>query len=341
MTMGMVAVACLAARVVAYRRSRSHRPGGGTARRRRGEPLGLPFPVAIFEGDVAALEISEVAQPDAERIHTGVSSMMPMRRFSEAAVAHARKADAVPPRCRLWRRRTRAAGARRAPSSRSTWLSSAPFRSPPVGAAERRRGTSKPSGRRAAMMRTPSLHTHVARPTQFRIHLDRALPSLPYSQCVPSFSRTLESKLRQYVRLVAGGGTVLVTDRDRVVADWCPHPGPQPPCVGRDAGGCRASGWIARTARDRREAFRHAADHDLPSLHGGAAARPKRPMIISTPGLKKKKFFFFFFFFFFKKKKKKNLWLVLSVPSVGGRLPFGAGLGRLHYRFRSLGCLRR
>lgn len=39
--------------------------------------------------------------------------------------------------------------------------------------------------------------------------------------------KTLKNKLSEYVRLVAGGETVLVTDRDRVVAEIVP------PCAGR------------------------------------------------------------------------------------------------------------
>ena len=34
--------------------------------------------------------------------------------------------------------------------------------------------------------------------------------------------KTLKNKLSEYIRLVAGGETVLVTDRDRVVADIVP-----------------------------------------------------------------------------------------------------------------------
>jgi antitoxin (DNA-binding transcriptional repressor) of toxin-antitoxin stability system len=38
--------------------------------------------------------------------------------------------------------------------------------------------------------------------------------------------KTLKNKLSEYVRLVAGGETVLVTDRDCVVAEIGPPPGP-------------------------------------------------------------------------------------------------------------------
>ncbi len=41
--------------------------------------------------------------------------------------------------------------------------------------------------------------------------------------------KTLKNKLSEYVRLVAGGETVLVTDRDRVVAELVP------PQAGRSA----------------------------------------------------------------------------------------------------------
>ena len=48
-------------------------------RRRRCQPVGLPFPVAIFEGDVPALLIAEIAQAAAERV--------PYRRVVEDADA--------------------------------------------------------------------------------------------------------------------------------------------------------------------------------------------------------------------------------------------------------------
>jgi len=38
--------------------------------------------------------------------------------------------------------------------------------------------------------------------------------------------KTLKNKLSEYVRLAAGGETFLVTDRDRVVAEIGPPPGP-------------------------------------------------------------------------------------------------------------------
>ena len=46
--------------------------------------------------------------------------------------------------------------------------------------------------------------------------------------------KTLKNKLSEYVRLAAGGETVLVTDRDRVVAEIGP-PGPTRSSVVADA----------------------------------------------------------------------------------------------------------
>ena len=46
------------------------------------------------------------------------------------------------------------------------------------------------------------------------------------ASCAPLASRRSKNKLGEYVRLAAGGETVLVTDRDRVVAEIGP---PTPP----------------------------------------------------------------------------------------------------------------
>ena len=46
--------------------------------------------------------------------------------------------------------------------------------------------------------------------------------------------KTLKNKLSEYIRLAAGGETVLVTDRDRVVAEI----GPPGPARSLDAIGC-------------------------------------------------------------------------------------------------------
>jgi antitoxin (DNA-binding transcriptional repressor) of toxin-antitoxin stability system len=44
--------------------------------------------------------------------------------------------------------------------------------------------------------------------------------------------KILKNKLSEYVRLAAGGETVLVTDRDRVVAEIVPPQGGRSPYVG-------------------------------------------------------------------------------------------------------------
>ena len=57
--------------------------------------------------------------------------------------------------------------------------------------------------------------------------------------------KTLKNKRREYVRLAAGGETVLVTDRDRVVAEIGP-PSPTRSSVLSDALLCDAfrQGWM-------------------------------------------------------------------------------------------------
>ena len=57
--------------------------------------------------------------------------------------------------------------------------------------------------------------------------------------------KVLKNKLSEYVRLAAGGEVVLVTDRDRVVAELGP-PGAERSPVLADAGRC----WPARAAAD-------------------------------------------------------------------------------------------
>ena len=61
--------------------------------------------------------------------------------------------------------------------------------------------------------------------------------------------KTLKNKLSEYVRLVAGGETVLVTDRDRVVAEIVPPRAGRSPILS-DAMLADAvrQGWIAPPA---------------------------------------------------------------------------------------------
>ena len=53
--------------------------------------------------------------------------------------------------------------------------------------------------------------------------------------------KTLNSRLSEYLRLAAGGETVLVTDRDRVVAEICPPRESRSPLV--------ADAFLADTVR--------------------------------------------------------------------------------------------
>lgn len=61
--------------------------------------------------------------------------------------------------------------------------------------------------------------------------------------------KVLKNKLSEYVRLAAGGETVLVTDRDRVVAELVPPRGGRSPLLG-DAMLAEAvrKGWITPPA---------------------------------------------------------------------------------------------
>ncbi len=61
--------------------------------------------------------------------------------------------------------------------------------------------------------------------------------------------KVLKNKLSEYVRLAAGGETVLVTDRDRVVAELTPPRAERSPFV-RDAVLAQAvrEGWITPPA---------------------------------------------------------------------------------------------
>ncbi len=57
--------------------------------------------------------------------------------------------------------------------------------------------------------------------------------------------KVLKNRLSEYVRLAAGGERILVTDRDRVVAELVP-PGPGTPELASDAVLARAvrAGWL-------------------------------------------------------------------------------------------------
>src|SRR5260370_37920384 len=64
--------------------------------------------------------------------------------------------------------------------------------------------------------------------------------------------KVLKNKLSEYVRLAAGGETVLVTDRDRVVAEIGP-PSPARAPILSDALLLVRQGWITPPASVRRE----------------------------------------------------------------------------------------
>jgi antitoxin (DNA-binding transcriptional repressor) of toxin-antitoxin stability system len=58
--------------------------------------------------------------------------------------------------------------------------------------------------------------------------------------------KVLKNKLSEYVRLAAGGETVLITDRDRVVAEIVPpQPGRSPFAVDAVLAEAVREGWLA------------------------------------------------------------------------------------------------
>jgi antitoxin (DNA-binding transcriptional repressor) of toxin-antitoxin stability system len=62
--------------------------------------------------------------------------------------------------------------------------------------------------------------------------------------------KVLKNKLSEYIRLAAGGETILVTDRDRVVAEIVPPQGGRSPCLA-DARLAEAvrEGWLTPPVR--------------------------------------------------------------------------------------------
>jgi antitoxin (DNA-binding transcriptional repressor) of toxin-antitoxin stability system len=74
--------------------------------------------------------------------------------------------------------------------------------------------------------------------------------------------KILKNKLSEYVRLAAGGETVLITDRDRVVAEIVPpQPGRSPVLADAQLAAAVREGWLA------------------PPLIGGSAPPPRNPVM--------------------------------------------------------------
>ncbi len=73
--------------------------------------------------------------------------------------------------------------------------------------------------------------------------------------------KTLKNKLSEYVRLAASGETVLVTDRDRVVAELVsPRPGRSPLLADAMLAEAVRKGWLT------------------PPMHASGAAPPRSPV---------------------------------------------------------------
>jgi antitoxin (DNA-binding transcriptional repressor) of toxin-antitoxin stability system len=74
--------------------------------------------------------------------------------------------------------------------------------------------------------------------------------------------KVLKNKLSEYVRLAAGGETVLVTDRDRVVAELVPPQAGRSPLLA-DAllADAVRKGWL------------------IPAIIGGSGAPPRKPIM--------------------------------------------------------------
>jgi antitoxin (DNA-binding transcriptional repressor) of toxin-antitoxin stability system len=56
--------------------------------------------------------------------------------------------------------------------------------------------------------------------------------------------KILKNKLSEYVRLAAGGETILITDRDRVVAEIVPQPGRSPLLADAQLAEAVREGWL-------------------------------------------------------------------------------------------------
>jgi antitoxin (DNA-binding transcriptional repressor) of toxin-antitoxin stability system len=74
--------------------------------------------------------------------------------------------------------------------------------------------------------------------------------------------KILKNKLSEYVRLAAGGETVLITDRDRVVAEIVPpRPGRSPLLADAQLAEAVRQGWLA------------------PPLFAGSDPPPRKPVM--------------------------------------------------------------
>ena len=91
--------------------------------------------------------------------------------------------------------------------------------------------------------------------------------------------KVLKNKLSEYVRLAAAGETVLVTDRERVVAEIGPPRGrrnlPDDELMAR---GVR-EGWLTPPRRGSRTASWGQARYEPGAAHRGARPGPRRPVI--------------------------------------------------------------
>jgi antitoxin (DNA-binding transcriptional repressor) of toxin-antitoxin stability system len=92
--------------------------------------------------------------------------------------------------------------------------------------------------------------------------------------------KTLNNKLREYVRLTAGGETVLVTDRDRVVAEiGPPQPHAELDALGRPIIKRLPAGVADAAGLGRARAARTQAGDETRRTSEQSAARSSRPMI--------------------------------------------------------------
>jgi antitoxin (DNA-binding transcriptional repressor) of toxin-antitoxin stability system len=88
--------------------------------------------------------------------------------------------------------------------------------------------------------------------------------------------KVLKNKLSEYVRLAAGGETVLVTDRDRVVAELVP------PRAGRSSllsdamlADAVRNGWITPPVRPKRRATATQTGHVFRRVDARIERRPR------------------------------------------------------------------
>jgi antitoxin (DNA-binding transcriptional repressor) of toxin-antitoxin stability system len=93
--------------------------------------------------------------------------------------------------------------------------------------------------------------------------LTRGLPAATYRGVRSVDLKVMKNKLSEYVQLAADGETVLVTDRDRVVAELVPpRPGRSPLLADAMLADAVREGWLT------------------PGVRAGAGPPPRKPLLL-------------------------------------------------------------